>query len=82
MPRFEFGSWQGLVAPGGTSSTVVATLNRSINEILADANVKRELEEQAFDVIGGEAESFGQLIRASISSWADVIRENGLEGKS
>lgn len=70
------------MAPAGTPDAVIATLNTAINKIFADPAVKKALEEQAFDVIGGKPDDFGTVIKSSIASWADVIRANDLEGKS
>ncbi|VCU72200.1 Tripartite tricarboxylate transporter family receptor [Pigmentiphaga humi] len=78
LPDFAFGSWQGFVAPAGTPADVIKYLNQAFNDVLKDPGIKRKLEEQAFDVVGGTPEAFGALIASSVKSWGDVIRANGL----
>ena len=36
MKEFDFGAWQGVLAPAGTPRAIVARLNGEINKVLKD----------------------------------------------
>jgi tripartite-type tricarboxylate transporter receptor subunit TctC len=78
LPNFQFDSWQGFVAPAGTPQTVIDRLNREINAVLKDPEVRAKLLAQAFDPVGGTPEAFSKLIVDSIGSWEKVIRANDI----
>lgn len=79
LPRFSFASWQGIVAPAGTPRPVVERLNRELNAILKEPEVRSAFAKQAFDPVGGSPEEFGRVISNSIDSWAEVIRANNIQ---
>lgn len=78
LPNFKFDSWQGFVAPAGTPKPVLDRLNREINAVLKDPEVRAKLLAQAFDPVGGTPEAFAKVIVDSISSWEKVIRANDI----
>jgi len=49
VPGYEAVVWYGIVAPKGTPPEIVATLNKAVNEVLADPKLKARLAE-----LGGE----------------------------
>jgi len=74
-PGFEARSWQGMVAPAGTANEIVARLNADLARTLRSPEIKRTLEDQAYQIVGGPAQAFGILIAAEYNKWAKVIRE-------
>lgn len=78
LPKFSFEAWQGFVVPAGTPKDVIDRLNREFNAILKQPDIHDALVKQGFEPKGGTAEVFGQLIKDSIVSWAEVIRANNL----
>ena len=74
LGQFEALAWNGIVAPAGTPSEIVARLNREIGEVLAMPEVKRKLFETGIEAGGGSPEAFGQLMRAEAKKWGEVIR--------
>jgi tripartite-type tricarboxylate transporter receptor subunit TctC len=78
MPRYSFDAWQGFVVPAKTPRDVVDRLNREINAVLKQPDIHAALIKQAFVPKGGSSEEFAYLVRDSISSWADIIRSNGI----
>ena len=78
LPDFNFGSWLGFLAPAGTPQPVVERLNREINAILKDPEVRKQLLAHAFEPAGGRPEAFRKLIEDSIVSWAKVIHANNI----
>ena len=75
MKDFDFGAWQGVLAPAGTPRAVVARLNTEINAVLKDPEASSALVKIGFTPVGGTPEQFQQLIGSNIDKWGRVIRE-------
>jgi tripartite-type tricarboxylate transporter receptor subunit TctC len=79
VPGYEASGWQGIGAPSNTPAEVVHTLNRQINDALADAQVKARLADIGGTVLGGSPAEFGQLISNETERWGKVIRMAGIQ---
>jgi tripartite-type tricarboxylate transporter receptor subunit TctC len=75
MKEFDFGAWQGVLAPAGTPRAIIARLNAEINAVLKDAEASSALIRIGFTPVGGTAEQFQQLISSNIEKWGRVIRD-------
>jgi tripartite-type tricarboxylate transporter receptor subunit TctC len=75
MKDFDFGAWQGVLAPAGTPRAIVAQLNAEINAVLKDPEAGSALVKIGFTPVGGTPEQFLQLISSNIEKWGRVIRE-------
>jgi tripartite-type tricarboxylate transporter receptor subunit TctC len=75
MKEFDFGAWQGVLAPAGTPRAVVTRLNADINAVLKDPEASGTLVKLGFTPVGGTPEQFQQLISSNIEKWGRVIRE-------
>lgn len=76
-PGFQAVTWFGILAPAKTPAPIVETLNRKINEALEDPAVRKSIEKEGGEVIGGTAAQFHQLMREEIAAWAVVVRQSG-----
>jgi len=76
---FESYNWQGVVAPAGTPASVIARLNRELNEILLQPEIRKSIEDTGAQVGGGTAEEFGAFVRAETASWAKVVKAAKIE---
>ena len=77
LPGFETGSWQGVLAPVGTSREVIAKLNAEITRILSTPEMKERLAAQGTEVRADTPESLGEFIRTEITRWAKVVKQSG-----
>jgi tripartite-type tricarboxylate transporter receptor subunit TctC len=75
VPGYESLSWSGIAAPAGTPTEVVARLNREINTILANPEMKQKLAEQGADAVGGTPEAFSAHIARERQKWSKVVRD-------
>ena len=75
MKEFDFGAWQGVLAPAGTSREVVSRLNTEINAVLKDADASSALVKMGFTPVGGTPEQFRELVASTIDKWGRVVRE-------
>ncbi|HEX7890478.1 MAG TPA: tripartite tricarboxylate transporter substrate binding protein [Ramlibacter sp.] len=78
VPGYESLSWSGIAAPAATPPEVVARLNREINAILAQPDMRQKLAEQGAEAVGGTPEAFSEHIARERVKWAKVVREAGI----
>ena len=74
---FQAVTWFGILAPAGTPRPVVAKLNAEINKALKDPEVRKSIEKEGGETLGGTPEQFGELIRNEIAAWAPVVKASG-----
>jgi len=71
-------SWNALFAPAGTPPEIVKTLNGALQDILADAEVKRRLIELGIEARASTPEEISARLESDIDKWHDVIDRAGI----
>lgn len=79
IPGFEMIFWQALVAPTGTSKEITSKLNKSINEILVEPEIRRRLVEMDLEPAGGTPEALQSLMRTQAGKWKKVVLDAGIK---
>jgi tripartite-type tricarboxylate transporter receptor subunit TctC len=74
---FEAVAWNGFVAPSGEPPEVIDQLNREINAILTNPEVKPRIEAAGWDVVGGTPQQFAAFMAAERARWRPVIASSG-----
>jgi len=77
VPGYEASAWFGMGAPKGTPPEVIAVLNKTINEALADPNIKARLAEMGGMHMGGSPADFGKIIADETEKWRKVVEFAG-----
>jgi tripartite-type tricarboxylate transporter receptor subunit TctC len=77
VPGYEASAWFGMGAPKGTPPEVIAVLNKTINEALADPNIKARLAEMGGMPMGGTPADFGKIIVDDTEKWRKVVEFAG-----
>jgi tripartite-type tricarboxylate transporter receptor subunit TctC len=79
LPGFETGSYQGVLAAGGTPREIVTQLNATLTRILNTNEMKAFLAQQGTEVRTGTPEVLGAFIASEKARWAKVVKENGIK---
>ena len=79
VANFEVTSWNAIFAPAGTPSDIVATLNKALNEVLADPEVRKKALELGIDARGSTPQEIQDRLKADIVKWGQVIDKAGIE---
>ena len=74
VPNYDVTSWYGVFGPPGMPLSVVAKLNETLNEIIADEKVREHLVAAGVIVKGSTAEEFGRLLADESERW-NAVRE-------
>src|ERR1700733_13930196 len=79
VPGFEASQWMGIGAPAKTPSAIVETLNREINDGLADPAMKKHFLDLGGTVLPGTAAEFGSFVAAETAKGARVVKFDRLK---
>jgi tripartite-type tricarboxylate transporter receptor subunit TctC len=71
---FDAYSWFGLVAPAGTSTQITQRLSRDVETVLRDKEVRDQLGNTGFEVVGTSPEQFRDIIAAEVKKWTAVVK--------
>ena len=73
--------WTGLVAPASTPKEIVQKLNREINRILADPQVKAQIlamgQDELADLSNNTPEAFAAFLKSEVSRWQQMVKDAG-----
>ncbi|HMF23609.1 MAG TPA: tripartite tricarboxylate transporter substrate-binding protein, partial [Pseudolabrys sp.] len=69
--------WYGIVAPKGTPSEIVDTLNKAVNAVLADPKLEARLAELGGVPMPMTPAQFGKFIADESEKWAKVVKFSG-----
>jgi len=72
LPGYDVTTWYGVFAPAGTPPAVVAKLNRTINELLAEDTVRQQLTKAGVVVQGSTPDAFGKFMANEYARWNKV----------
>jgi tripartite-type tricarboxylate transporter receptor subunit TctC len=78
LPAVDAPLWNAIVAPAGTPASIVTALNRAIDEILAEPQVRGKLAGGGMEVIGGSPDVLATMMRVEAERWIPVIRRLGI----
>ena len=78
VPGYEATSWQGLVAPAGTSRAIVMKLNSEIRRALQLPEIGARLAAEGSEAGNTTPDEFGAYIRREIAKWSRVVKESGI----
>ena len=79
LPAFETDSWYGIIAPANTPKVVVERINLSLNEALAQDNVRQNLRERGIEIIGGAPAEFGAHLQREVAKYADIVKTSNMK---
>ena len=71
-------NYWGIVAPAGTPPDIVAKLNREIQKILGEPEVRERLEREGAEVDGGSPDRLGQIIANDLARWKKLVADIGM----
>jgi tripartite-type tricarboxylate transporter receptor subunit TctC len=76
---FDGVQWYGIVGPANLPPAIVATLNKAINDSLADAALRERLSGEALEPMPMTPEQFGAYMRDDIAKWTRVARDRNIQ---
>ena len=78
LPDYDFSSWFGVLAPAGTSRSIIARLNSAIVTTVGLSEVKARLETDGTELVTCSPEEFEQYLKSEKEKWFRVLNEAGI----
>ena len=78
-PGFESVASYGFFAPTGTPPAIIERLNREINTVLLDPELKAKLAQQAIEIEGSTPQALSAFVDGEIAKWANVIKASNIQ---
>ena len=66
--------WYGFFAPAKTPKAIVDQLNKALNQVLADKDIVKRIEEHGADVETSSPEQLGALVKSELTKWKGVVQ--------
>jgi tripartite-type tricarboxylate transporter receptor subunit TctC len=80
FPGFDFIGWFVLAAPAGTPKEIVQRVNREMDKILKDADVRERMQKVGFYSGGaGTPDATAAYVKSQYDAWGRVVKEIGLQ---
>ena len=79
LPGFEADNWNALLAPAGTPAAITERLNRQLERILGDVDVRSRLVQTGAEAAYGTPQELALRIRLETQKWAKVARMAGVK---
>lgn len=81
LPGYEFVAWFALVAPRGTPSEIIATLNDHFRKAMSLPDSVQRLEQDGIEVVGSTPEQLAAMVESELKKWAVVIKERNMRAE-
>ena len=81
LPGFEVVQRSALLAPAGTPRTIIERLNKELNAVLANDEVRRRLAVEGGEPVPGAPEEYAADIDREEMRWSKLVATIGLKGE-
>ncbi len=71
----EVQQWYGFFAPAKTPKPIIDQLNKALNQVLADKETEKRIEDHGADVESSTPEQFGALVKSELVKWKAVVQK-------
>jgi tripartite-type tricarboxylate transporter receptor subunit TctC len=81
VPDFEVDSWYAMFVPAKTPRPVIERLNKALNAVLADPEVKDKLLAQGSEAVGGTPDALQRTVLAELAKWAKLVKDANIKAE-
>ena len=78
---FEVDSWYAMFVPAKTPKAVIDKLNRALNAVVAEPDIRVKLLAQGAEGVGGTPEALGKVVNVELVKWAKLTKEANLKAE-
>lgn len=81
IPGFSFSLWGGYFAPAETPDAVVQLLNREINKILLEPEIRARFDADSSSIEPGSPAEFASYVRTEITKYVALVKATGVQAE-
>jgi len=81
VPGFDVSSWNGVHVPVGTPPDVIAKLNAAFNKVMADPDIRKQMIEAGYEIVGGEPARFSTFVASELEKWRPIAKKAKLQAE-
>lgn len=78
-PQMNFGGTFGLMAPGSTPPEIIQKIHAALMQTLQAPEMRKNLVDRGFQVVGNTPAEYGQYIRREIEVWSQIVKDNQIK---
>jgi tripartite-type tricarboxylate transporter receptor subunit TctC len=79
LPGFVSDTWNAISAPPKTPASIIAKLNRAINDIIDEPETKARFRQLNLVGVGGSPQDMAKLKKEETERWTKVIHDAGIQ---
>jgi tripartite-type tricarboxylate transporter receptor subunit TctC len=72
---FKGNSWHAMFAPAKTPKPIIDELNRALNGIVREPDIRGRLLQQGSEGVGGTPEALAKIMNNGLPKWAKQAKE-------
>ncbi len=76
---FEVDSWYAMFVPAKTPKAIIDRLNKALNEVVSDPEIREKLLAQGAEGVGGTPEKLGQAVATEIPQWIKLAKDANIK---
>ncbi len=78
IPDFELVTWHGVMVPAATPREIVQKLNREIQWVLEQSDVRKRFADGGLEIAGGTPEAFEALLKRDYTKYGKILVGAGI----
>ena len=78
---FEVDSWYAMFVPAKTPRPIVDKLNRALNAVVAEPEIRERLLAQGSEGVGGTPEALGKVVTTELVKWAKLAKQANIRAE-
>jgi tripartite-type tricarboxylate transporter receptor subunit TctC len=79
LPGYAMPVWYGLMAPAGTPREAIALLNKEIERVLKEPDIRERFTTLGVAPTGGSPEAFGAFIQKEVAKFTKLVADTGMK---
>jgi tripartite-type tricarboxylate transporter receptor subunit TctC len=75
VPDFNVDSWYAMFVPAKTPQPIVDKLNKALNAIVHQPDIREKLLQQGAEGVGGTPQALGKVVDSELARWAKLVKD-------
>jgi tripartite-type tricarboxylate transporter receptor subunit TctC len=81
VPDFNVDSWYAMFVPAKTPKAIVDKLNKALNNIVREPDIRDKLLQQGAEGVGGTPEALGKVVDTELVKWAKLVKDANIHSE-